>query len=163
MDFINSVCQDYNITDGSITIHCDSKNVITVLENWQTLKMTPKHKNADIISAGLKLRDTIPIDLYFQHVYGHQDTTKEIEKLDPIAKLNVDMDMKAKELAIDIINKKVPLSKLYSHPLSFATCHWNQVIIQQQLSNNLYQHITHNNMYIYWCERGRIQPHHTVN
>ena len=157
IDLINSVCLDFNITDGTLTIYCDSKSVISVMNNWMTVKMTPKHKNADIISAALKLRDAIPIDIHFKGVFGHQDRMTSRHNLDPIAKLNVEVDEKAKNLAIDIINNNVKYDQHHQHPLSFSTCRWNQVTILQQLSNDLYKHITHNNMHIYWCENGRVK------
>ena len=157
IDLINSVCLDFKITDGTLTIYCDSKSVISVMNNWMTVKMTPKHKNTDIISAALKLRDAIPIDIHFKHVFGHQDRMTSIQNLDPIAKLNVEVDEKAKNLAIDIINNNVKYDQHHQHPLSFSTCRWNQVTILQQLSNDLYKHITHNNMHIYWCENGRVK------
>ena len=120
--------------------------------------MTPRHKNADIISAGLKLRDAIPIDLNFKYVYGHQDKNVKYSELDPIAKLNVQMDTDAKDLAIDVINQTVTLKVQHPHPMSFPTYRWNQVTIYQQLSHKLYKHISHNNMHIYWCERDRLKP-----
>ena len=120
--------------------------------------MTPKHKNADILSAILCLRDGLPLKIETKHVKGHQDDDTSINELPPEAQWNVKMDASAKQLLQTFITCPALIPKCSPHPSSFPTCRWNGKSITQQLSNTLYYNITHRKMISYWIEKKRVLP-----
>ena len=122
LDTLTDVCNTHNITKGSMTICCDNLMVIENMESWSQLRMTPSHKNADLMSACLRLRDSLPININWKHIYGHQDESIPYHMLPRLAQINIDMDHKAKELVTKMIyNKDIRYSRC-DHPHSFMLC-----------------------------------------
>ena len=51
----------------------NSKKALQVLNELSIDKMTPKHKNTNVISGILSLCDQLPITISTEHVYSHQN------------------------------------------------------------------------------------------
>lgn len=118
--------------------------------------MTPRHKNADVLSALLKICDHLPIRLETIHVKGHQDQSTSAISLSPEAIWNIKMDARAKELLQTFHTCPSLIPPTSTHPWSFPTCKWNDIQITQETSNELYYHITHERITSYWVEKKRI-------
>ena len=119
--------------------------------------MTPNHKNSDIISPLLKVRDDLPLQVFTKHVKGHQDATIPRHMLSPEAQLNVEMDKEAKQLSMVLINCPHLKPTYNRHPKAFPTCKHNDIVIEQQLTSCLYDRIMKDKMLVYWHETGRVQ------
>ena len=158
LDYIKTLCDDETIQHGSMTMYCDNEKVLQITEEWTCARLNPKRKNADILSALLLTRDLLPIRIETQHVKAHQDQATPVHLLSPEAQANVQMDFRAKELlsTLHTCPSLIPVSS--PHPLSFATCKWNNKIIHQEVGNQLYYEITHHNITQYWIERERVTP-----
>ena len=93
--FILAVCTVANIDSGSLKVGCDNEKALFLTsKKSQHVPQTKKH--ADILRAIRKVRCTIPINLIFEHIRGHQDETIPLESLDRPAQLNVECDILAK-------------------------------------------------------------------
>ena len=156
---LQDVCQDHSLDSGQITIHCDNKSALKVISQWQLAKVNPRKKNADIISACIKLRDKLPITITCQHVYAHQDTNVRVQELAPDAQWNVYVDKKAKILAELLIKGHYRQTDDSTHPLSFARCQYKGRYILHKLSDGLYEEISKTKMISYWIEKERLTEH----
>ena len=151
---------DEHLTTNKVHLVCDNESVLQIFSEWSTDRMTPRHKNADVISAVLKLRDKLKITFTVEHVYGHQDSITHIDNLPPIVRLNIAMDEQAKSLALRMINGKTERFSVVDHYASFHMCRWNQLYIHQQLTDTLYHHISLQKMKTYWVERNKVREQH---
>ena len=143
---------------ASIEIICDNEKALHVFSNWSCDKMTPKHKNADILSALLRLRDTLPIKFKTTHVYSHQDKEIPEHLLPPKVQLNIKMDRIAKSYALQLINTSQPQFSYNRHYAAFLHCQWRNEVILHNAFNELYQHISHEKIQHYWINnRKRVE------
>jgi hypothetical protein len=107
---ISGVCTFYKLTDGAITIGCDNKGGI-IRSNGDWLKINQNTRHADLIRAIRRLKASLPIQVTFVHVGGHQDNTTAFQDLPRLAQLNIEMDLKAKaRLQSLILNSSPPPS-----------------------------------------------------
>ena len=156
LDYIDSICQEFHIQHGSMLLYCDNNRILQIAEEWISSKMTPKHKNADILSAIIKTRDRLPIRIEYVHVKAHQDDETPINLLPPEVQLNIQMDAKAKETLHMFHTCPSLIPATSPHPNSFPSCKWKQTQITQELASSLYYHITHEKMTKYWLEKKRL-------
>ena len=159
LDYIHSICEEYNLSTGGITLYCDNINAVNIINEWTLLKMTPRHKNADIVSACLAIKGNLTIKIQCCHIYGHQDRNIPYHLLTPTARLNIDMDKNAKSLAKEIIHSNDMKLEAGNHPLAFITCYWNQIPIADEINNKLYEIITNHKVISYWTDKGRVNQH----
>ena len=131
LEYVQDVCTVSGVSHGQMTIYCDNKGVIDVMTYWTTDKVTPKSSNADMISATLKMRDSIPIKLLFEHVKGHQDVEKSGHELTRQELWNIKMDRNAKQLTTFMITSAQRSPLLCNHPYALPTCIMNGRVIQQ--------------------------------
>ena len=92
---VNTICEQFGVTEGSIEVGCDCEKVLSQLFDEQ-LRYVPSTQQSDF-DLRLAIRQKIdqsPIKFRYRHVAGHQDDG--IEDLDRWAKLNVEMDALAK-------------------------------------------------------------------
>lgn len=112
---VNSICQKYNITEGSITCGCDGKSALEALVSTQVLSLHEegkKHldiKQFDVIHSIQSLLKASPLTWKFGHVYGHQDKFVEEENLDIWAQINILSDSIAKGFLFDTKNSNSPI------------------------------------------------------
>ena len=88
--------EDHNRTysKGSISIYCDSLEVVKISnKNNTVVKMKKKHN--DLIRAIRKIKSTLTTKVCFKHVYGHQDRNNFIWQLSNEARSNIEVDHEA--------------------------------------------------------------------
>ena len=107
------ICDHFKITKGAVTIVCDCLGALTraiIYEN----RPTTSHPNFDILWSIFELKDKIPVDIGWQHVYGHQDEAALGRPLTRLEKLNCETDAGAKVFLKYVLeNDLQPVSKLY--------------------------------------------------
>jgi hypothetical protein len=124
-------CTFYNITEGGVRLGCDNSSCVQHGQgDWQKVSLSTKH--ADIIQAIRVLKNKLPVQVTFEHVYGHQDDRLSFNTLPRLAQLNVTMDHCAKEM----------LQALYAHspsprcPASLAYEGWQCTVNGVKISSN---------------------------
>ena len=156
LDYIRDLCTTEDIQSGLLIMFCDNEKVLQIIDEWTCDRLNPKKKNADVLSALLLTRDLLPIRIETQHVKAHQDNKSPLHLLSPEAQVNVEMDLRAKELLSTLHTCPSPKPTISSHPLSFPACKWNNKTIDHNVSNQLYYEITRKNIINYWIERKQI-------
>jgi hypothetical protein len=74
-----------------ITLACDVLSALQQCEK-DTGHIPPNTSCYDLISAIRFLRHRLPLMWTFKYVEGHQDDTTVLDKLDRLARLNVEVD-----------------------------------------------------------------------
>ena len=162
LTFLDSLDKDLFSSTAALEIVCDNEKALHVFSNWSCQKMTPKHNNADILSALLRLRDTLPLKFTSTHVYSHQDKNTPEHLLPPKVQLNIKMDRLAKSYALQLINTSQLQFSFNKHYASFMHLQWRNKVILQNGFTELYQYISHEKMQQYWIQnRKRILPEDT--
>jgi len=95
MTYVLAVCLRHKIEHGQVEIGCDNEQGL-YLSSILNDRVATKMKHSDVIRAIRKVRCSIPVNLVFTHIYGHQDDGKDYLDLDRMAQLNVDCDKLAK-------------------------------------------------------------------
>ena len=155
---LENICIDQHIQSGTITLHCDNKSALKVIAYWQLQKVNPQRQNADLISACIKLRDSLPISIVCRHMKAHQDSTIRVQDLEPAAQWNVCVDKQAKLLAELVIKGHYNHIVESSHPLSFPHCSFNGTHILHNMADRIYEEISKSKMIQYWLEKERLTP-----
>jgi hypothetical protein len=91
---VSKLCHYYNINQGTIELGCDGKSALEKALSYNTINI--EDSNFDLLSAICKLRSSSPITWTLRHIKGHQDDSKPMPDLDRWARLNVEMDTRAK-------------------------------------------------------------------
>ena len=90
-----TLCTKHNITEGEITIACDGQNALNESKYKGPVKVTAS--NSDLLTTIRYLVKTIPIDIRWHWVKGHQDNNgTSISTLDFWAQRNILCDGLAK-------------------------------------------------------------------
>ena len=142
LEMLHIIEEQHQMQMGAITIFCDNISAVNVMNNWGPMRMTPRHKNADVINACLQLQDTSVFSLKCEHVLGHQDDAVTYHQLSPQAQINVQMDVNAKALANMVINNPGMRVLKCNHPAAMKLPKYESKPIFQQVTDALYQHIT---------------------
>lgn len=87
----------HQITKGTIMICCDGESALKDSQTLPLWKCYRKH-HWDILAVIVQIRERMTIKLLFQHVKGHQDESKSMHQLDRLAKMNIYVDVKAKDI-----------------------------------------------------------------
>ena len=107
------VCDRFNIKKGEATIVCNCLGALTPAVIYEN-RPTTSHPNFDILWSIFELKDEIPIDIGWQHVYGHQDEAALGRPLSRLEKLNCEADAGAKEfLKYVLAHDMRPVTNLY--------------------------------------------------
>ncbi len=93
--FVKQLCEFYQISSGSIELGCDGQSALDKAFNYVYL-IRVEDANHDLLQAIRTLWAYSPISWRFKHVKGHQDDHTALGSLDRWAKLNIEMDAKAK-------------------------------------------------------------------
>ncbi len=112
---LQTLCQYYNITQGSIEIGCDGKAALVKVFGNNPINLDDP--NFDLLSAIQKLKHSSQIHWTFRHIKGHQDDSIPLSSLDRWAKLNIEMDARAKD-HINIARQKPRQSVIGQEPWS---------------------------------------------
>ena len=98
-------CTFHHITEGRVTLGCDNMSSVRHGQHdWCKVPISTAH--VDLIRAIRVLKSKLPVTVYFEHIYGHQDDHWSFETLPRLAQLNVEMDQYAKDRLVH----------LYTHP-----------------------------------------------
>jgi hypothetical protein len=93
---LEDLCAQYKLSHGHVTIGCDGKEAL-----WQALgsnsPISPSASDFDIIAAIRRKIQRLPITTAMQWIKGHQDSASGSAHLDLWAKLNISMDLLAKQ------------------------------------------------------------------
>ena len=92
---IMAICEFHNVTTGKVKVYCDNEKAIW-LSDTKRLQVSLRTKHADLLRAIRRIRTTIPIDVDFHDIDGHQDKLKHFQDLDRPSQLNVLADTEAK-------------------------------------------------------------------
>jgi len=109
---LEHLCALYDIQSGSITIGCDNKGVLHHVHHPSTYVLY-LFKHADLIQAIHSIQRHCPVHLAFQYVAGHQDEFVQFEDLPPLAQLNMQANIMAKQALVLLGERDSPLS--YHH------------------------------------------------
>ena len=156
---VNSFCDTYNITEGTITAQCDGEGTINILQ-WMHPITDNNRKHYDLILALKKAIDISPLTWTFAHLKGHQDKHTSFSQLDRWAQLNVLVDTLAKQEATRIINRGRQGDNI---PVPYNTCRIsfpNQSGTNEPISSHLCETLTRRiqttQLCEYWKEKKKI-------
>ena len=124
-----------------------------MLQDWTQEQLNANHTNVDLVSLSLCLRDTLPIQLHSEHVYGHQDRTIPIQCLPLLVRLNIEMDTAAKELGRKVLAYPHMKIHQYHHEECMTQCYWQNQPILHEIKNTLYQKISEDKVKKYWVQK----------
>ena len=152
LEELDSRCRKWKIGSGKCRIFCDGVSALQMVEDITTLTMTTTLKSCDLLSACVKLKDSIPLELEFIHVKGHQDDEVQVSQLTIPAQLNVLMDTLAKNLLHDTTTTMT--MSLGAHKQSMRLpIHGS--FIHQQFKSELYSSIMTARAKAYWVKKQR--------
>ena len=147
------ICQKRRIISGGCSIYCDGLSALQVIEKLDKETINTKYTSCDLLSACVKLKEKIPINLTFIHVKGHQEDNEELHKLSLPSQLNVLMD----SLAKDLLHTETNANEFSPHTLSFPLPKVGSTIIYEDVKNNLYKQVTTSKAHAYWVSKQRYQ------
>ena len=154
LEELDAICKTQYIKRGKCRIFCDGISALHMVEDSTIRSISPKLKSCDLLSACVKLKASIPLELDFIHVKGHQDSTHAVNDLSTPAQLNVLMDTLAKNLLQSTTAEMA--SRLEAHPLSMSLPYHN-TYIHQQFKDELYKSIMTEKGNDYWVSKGRYE------
>lgn len=93
---VKNLCEFYNITAGSIELGCDGQSALDKAFNYVAL-IKVEDSNYDLLASIRNLWANSPIQWKFRYIKGHQDDVQSWDQLDRWAKLNIEMDLRAKD------------------------------------------------------------------
>ena len=156
LDALKVTCDYCELKRGKLTMACDGISALEQIQR-EADKISCKWKQCDLISACIKLRQEIPIDICFQHVKGHQDESNTYEELTILEKANIWADDEAKTTLESFWRRED--TTIYNssplHPLAFPTVLHKGDPIRSQVNKALYTQITSTALHNYWIKKGR--------
>lgn len=153
LEEVHNICVRRKITSGGCAIFCDGLSALQVIEKLNRDSINSKYTSCDLLSACVKLKELIPIDLTFIHVKGHQDNNEDLHKLSLPSQLNILMD----GLAKDLLRSKPTEKPFEQHKFAFALPMVGRTTIHEDFKNNLYKHVTTEKAHAYWISKKRYQ------
>ena len=93
--FLERLHKKFNITGGEIQVVCDCKSALDRVMKAYPPK--PKQSDYDLCMEIHVLKRDNPVKWLPCWVRGHQDDFKDIQELEPLARLNIEMDQLAKQ------------------------------------------------------------------
>ena len=154
LEELDSRCTERKIASGKCRIFCDGVSALQMVEDITTQSLTTKLKSCDLLSACVKLKKSIPLELEFIHVKGHQDDTEQLSQLTIPAQLNVLMDTLAKNLLHDTTIQMTSLLGAHKHSIRLPT---HGPFIYQQFKSDLYSSIMGARAKAYWVRKQRYE------
>jgi hypothetical protein len=124
-------CTFHEITAGNVNLGCDNlSGVRQGQRDWQKVSLSTAHM--DLICTIHVIKAKLPITIYFEHIYGHQDDRLSFEAVPRLAQLNVEMDHLAKDWLVHLYNHP-PSSPC---PSSIAYKGWHCIINSVKLTTH---------------------------
>ena len=85
---VTAIILFHGVTSGSVVLGCDNEQGVDLSILWAEA-VADFLEHSDLLRAIHGLCHALPIDVYFRHVYGHQDKTVPFASLDRLSQLNV--------------------------------------------------------------------------
>ena len=149
--------QEHNIDTGKCILGCDGLEALRQSSHGHPEWISICNKQSDILSATVKTINTLPIHLSPIHIKGHQDKLTPYQDLDRLARMNIDMDIAAKqELSLLMHHDLSPYYTYNLHPFSFEFPQVDNRPVYHNLKKDLYEAISFPTLANYWVEKGRI-------
>ena len=147
------ICKEWNIIKGKCTIYCDGLSALNKVEQCTYNNISTRSSNFDLLSACVKLKESIPITLNFQHVKAHQDTHQQYSSLSLESQLNVIMDGPTKDFldTAQTIQIQTLQPPTWSAPLPTYQGHY----ILDNVQENLYTIVSNQRAHEYWISKSR--------
>jgi len=124
---VSSVCQAFSLPSGMLTLGCDNLGILSQLRYPKEI-ISCSSKHADLLQACHSLLHSLPVQVTFVHVRGHQDSLIPFAALDRLAQLNSMANDLAKQHLLLAISQHIP--SLPVHPLAGKSCsRWLQAYL----------------------------------
>ena len=150
LEKLHSICSKWNITQGKCIIFCDGISALEMVESATRQTVNTRMNSCDLLSACAALNELIPIELKYQHVKGHQDSTTNFSKLSFPSQLNVLMDGLAKD-ALHDANDNAGMN-LPGHQLGLHLPSCQGSICYHKFKPTLYTAIMTTKAHNYWID-----------
>jgi hypothetical protein len=148
---VKHICQFFNIQSGSIELGCDGESAIDKVFNYVAI-IRMEDSNYDLLHSIKTLWAHSPLHSTFRHIKGHQDDHTPVELLDQWARLNIEMDDKAKKY-MPIAKRSPRHHSIFSEPW----CVWAQgKKILTNWTNTLYDIAHSAEAKEYWSKKDDI-------
>lgn len=105
------VTQLHNIESGSVRIACDNETAVELATHMNRALSTASSAHIDLLRSIHWLKQSLPIQITFVHVYGHQDRLTPLDCLPRLVQLNIRCDHMAKDAAL----RAIALNRLQLH------------------------------------------------
>ena len=151
MVIVEMTCTHFEITEGLMTLACDSKSGLDTSMN-NLLRPSCKWKHYDLLHEIFEKKTAIPIEIKTTHVKGHQ--SEDERKGCQLSEINHDMDLLAKGY----------LNHCKAYPLNISNelsnDNWTVWLDNKKIIKNIDKHITDwihgKKLKQYWVKKGRF-------
>jgi hypothetical protein len=155
---INTLCRQYNITEGNAKLFCDGLGAVSMV-SYIGHKLSPSHAHYDIIHALFRTIRDSPLNWTFHHVYGHQDESIELQDLSDEAFYNTLADEHAKHKLTETLSIPGPIIRPSILPYRLCTIHYrcndgSYMSLDSKFSNTLTTLINTDRIQKYWFKKG---------
>jgi hypothetical protein len=148
---VNKLCEFFNVDSGSLELGCDGQSALDKAFNQVSI-LQVGDSNYDMLFAIRSLWALSPIKWKFRHIMGHQDDHVALDKLDRWAKLNIEMDKRAKQ-HIHIAQRSPRHYMIYAEPWSVWS-HGKKIVTD--FSDTIYDIVHSNEAKSYWAKKDDI-------
>jgi hypothetical protein len=148
----HKLCQFFRIESGGIILGCDSTSALATAFVDYDHRYSINTPSFDFLGAIRQLQRSSLIEWRTNHIKGHQDQRVPLQELTDLEKLNIAMDLQAKN--------HFPYA--YSQPRHYAIYlePWSIWYKDKKISNNIHStvyNIVHSpTAYTYWSQKKRI-------
>ena len=152
---IQALCNQYKITQGSITLGLDGQSAINTVSGSQPLK--PNQPDFDLLCDIRTKLSRLPITVNWEWIKGHQDDHTSFHKLPPIAQDNIIADNIAKAYIQHFVHQQIP----HTNP-RFTDEAWTIYLGPNKQTRfnkkRIYDYITQPSITAYWSNKWNCPP-----
>ena len=162
ISYINAICHEFSIHDGTILLGCDGKEALNcIIFHEPTGIIKSQQKHFDLLTSISHSLQVTTMKWNTTHVKGHQDDLVPYRQLDRLAQLNVQADKLAKRRLTQELQQ--PYIQ-FSTEVPFDHCKIlrrdNQGILQRistNLNKTLHSAITSQRIRQYWIKKHKFE------
>jgi hypothetical protein len=155
---ISTICSQYHLTSGKITIACDNFSALfNSMEDYKNPKISDAEY--DLIYAIKNQIAPLPISHQTHHVKGHQDEVLPTTGLDRWSLLNIEMDRLAKSV-VTSWTENLSHQEIEGEPWSV----WiNEIKLVNELEAKLYEIMYSKTAEEYWIRKEKFSASQATN
>ncbi len=127
---LKQLCTEFHLGEGTVVIACDGLSALKKASS--TYPTDPGKAHYDLISAIRNIRKSLPVNIQFKHIKGHQDNGTPTA-LTHLAWLNINMDIQAKGK----LQSPGPTQPIHNIPFEGWTCTIEGQRIIKNITSNL--------------------------